>query len=469
MSSRRSGRAWPVLALCLALALTTAGTAEAHETPERTASGHASGSISANAHDPAAPVATLRATPFTARQSCAPLPDGAHPEAPDAATACLTVHDGRSPAGAAGTRTDVATTGTPVAALADTDTDDPAGDGLSTEFEPDADDPEPPAPTCRITSPGTWNWSRTGGMCLNGAEVTYTLYDTNRKPIGTGLISVGSTLATSYKTLDLNETITARLVSVTGSVQSLTVRMQVGCGAGCRTVTKQPWYATTLVEGQEVSGRTKYNGDAFATGTTRSSFRTNYTMYVTMPGATTIDATASWSSPSDGPIRCDAEQPRLRGCVIPTSDLPVLSYSASHEKYGIVVPIYQEIMRRRGTDVLHAVNEAQAITNRAATCTPFTNLYPTTRGADSCDEFPMASTREGGQDGSLCAELTPQVVNNVWSAPATWPTRPTTGTETCLRLHITQRANSSAGGVLGSLRKYQRLVEGDPFRIEFTA
>ncbi|MEU7057476.1 hypothetical protein [Streptomyces sp. NPDC046197] len=68
----------------------------------------------------------------------------------------------------------------------------------------------------------------------------------------------------------------------------------------------------------------------------------------------------------------------------------------------------------------------------------------------------------------LCAELTPQVVGGVWSAPATWPTRPASGTETCLRLHITQRANSSAGGVLGSLRKYQRLVDDDPFRIEFT-
>lgn len=62
-----------------------------------------------------------------------------------------------------------------------------------------------------------------------------------------------------------------------------------------------------------------------------------------------------------------------------------------------------------------------------------------------------------------------QVVNGVWSAPATSPTRPASGNETCLRLHITQRANSSAGGVLGSLRKYERLVDGDAFRIKFTA
>ncbi|MER5387034.1 hypothetical protein ABT040_43570 [Streptomyces sp. NPDC002688] len=409
-----------------------------------------------------------QSTSFTAGTTCTPIPAEDRADAGGAVKACTRVQpasaaksgaSSRQPAAPAPTALDI------TAAAAD----DPSGDGISTEFEPDADDPEPPAPSCALTNPGQWTWRRTGGMCLRGVVVKYTLYNQQSVPIGTGEIEVNSTLATSYKSLDLKETITARLARVSGDVKSLTVRMKVSCGAGCKTVTQQPWFATTLVPEQEVSGSTKYSGDAFAADTTRSSFRTSYAMYVTMPGTTPIDPNASWSSPANGEIRCDKEQPRLRGCVIPTDDLPVLSYSRSHEKYGIVVPIYEEIMQRRGTDILHAVNQVQANTNRAATCTPFTNLYPGTRGADSCDEFPMASTKEGGQDGSLCAELTPQVVNNAWSAPATWPTRPTTSTETCLRLHITQRANSSAGGVLGSLRKYQRLIDNDPFRIEFTA
>ncbi|WP_018569818.1 MULTISPECIES: hypothetical protein [unclassified Streptomyces] len=56
----------------------------------------------------------------------------------------------------------------------------------------------------------------------------------------------------------------------------------------------------------------------------------------------------------------------------------------------------------------------------------------------------------------------------MWHLPLRRAARPP-GSETCLRLYITQRANSSAGGVLGSLRKYQRLVDDDPFRIELTA
>ncbi|GHG36406.1 hypothetical protein GCM10018777_61380 [Streptomyces albogriseolus] len=490
MPSRRTRRLLPVLALSLTLSLTAVGTTNAGEAPDRDAPSSANPATGPAQVDPAAPAATLQTTAFTAGKSCTRVPAGTHPEAPEAVTACVSVEsspakagtlprtqatsastapDTTTPARSTTTHTEGGTAGTRSLAAEADEADDPAGDGLGTEFEPDADDPEPPAATCQVTNPGTWTWSRTGGMCLNGAEVTYKLLDSRGAEIGSGLISVNSTLSTSYKSLDVTETITAKVIRVTGDVQSLTLRMQVGCGTGCTTVTKQPWYATTLSYNGEVTGKTKYRGDPFATGKTRVSFRTNYAMYVTMPGANPVDSSATWSSPAGGEIRCDAEQPRLRGCVIPTNDLPVLSYSRSHEKYGIVVPIYEEIMRRRGTDILHAVDLTQATANRNATCTPFTNLYPTTRGADSCDEFPPASTKEGGQDGSLCAELTPQVVNNVWSAPATWPNRPTTGTETCLRLHITQRANSSAGGVLGSLRKYQRLVTDDPFRIEFTS
>ncbi|PAN01123.1 hypothetical protein CJI59_13280 [Streptomyces sp. Alain-F2R5] len=456
----------------LAVALTVAGTVAAGQAaPARTTSTEAvAESTGVTAADPVAPAATLRSTAFTAENSCSPLPAGARRATSEAVTACVSVDNASGEAGTSVRRTTAVSAPAAETTTTDLAADDASGDGTSTEFEPDADDPEPPPPSCVVSDPGQWTWSRTGGMCLHGAEVTYTLYDSNGKPVGTGLIEVNSTLATSYKSLELKETITAALVKVTGDVRSLVVKMQVGCGAGCKTVTKQPWYGVTpLTVGQVNSGSVKYTGDSFAANTTRSSFQTDYRLYVTMPGTTPIDTSASWSSPAAGKIRCDKEQPRLRGCVIPTNDLPVLSYSRSHAKYGIVVPIYEEIMKRRGTDILHAVDQTQADVNRAATCTPFTNLYPAIRGADSCDEFPMASTKEGGQDGKLCAELTPQVVNGVWSAPATWASRPTTGTETCLRLHISQRANSSAGGVLGSLRKYQRLVTGDPFRIEFTA
>lgn len=477
--TRRPRRTLPALAaLTVTLVLTAAGTAAASgggAAPARTSPAATSVSASSTAPapvGPAAPPPALQRRPFTAHASCSPLPAAARARVRSAVTGCVSVGSAAGPASVKAPATAKAVAA--LAAAPDTAADDPVTDdpdGVDTQFEPDADDPEPPPPSCVIANPGQWTWSRTGGLCLNGALVTYTLYDENAKPVGTGLLRVDSTLATSYKSLDLNETIAVTVLDLTGEVTSLGVKMEVSCGAGCTTKTKQPWLGTpNLLKGQEKTGVTVYNGGAFASGATRTSFQTSYRMYVLMPGTVPLDPDATWSSPATGKIRCDMEQPRLRGCVIPTADPPVLSYSRSNPKYGIAVPAYERIMQLRGTDELHAINQTQAGLNRAATCTPFTNLYPGQRGLDSCDEFPFASTTEGGQDGTLCAELTPQVSpSGVWSAPATWPTRPATGTETCLRLHITQSANSSAGGVLGSLRKYQRLVDNDPFRIEFTA
>ncbi|MCM2512382.1 hypothetical protein NC658_03790 [Streptomyces griseoincarnatus] len=88
------------------------------------------------------------------------------------ATSAAAAPDTITPAPSTTTDVGEGTAGTRSLAAAADEADDPAGDGLSTEFEPDADDPEPPAATCQVTDPGTWTWSRTGGMCLNGAEVT---------------------------------------------------------------------------------------------------------------------------------------------------------------------------------------------------------------------------------------------------------------------------------------------------------
>lgn len=48
----------------------------------------------------------------------------------------------------------------------------PCRAGTGPQHEPDTDGPEPPALSCVLTDPGRWSRSRTGRMCLNGAEVT---------------------------------------------------------------------------------------------------------------------------------------------------------------------------------------------------------------------------------------------------------------------------------------------------------
>ncbi|MGV4926560.1 hypothetical protein [Streptomyces sp. BHT-5-2] len=376
MTSPRTRRVLPALLLTVALTTTgTAGAADSQIAPARTAlTGAANKTADTTSADPAASVATLQRTAFTAEDSCTRLSASARPKVRDAVTACVSVHNAPG-ASTAASKKAAAFTPSSVTHLANSAADEPGDAGTDPEFEPDTDDPEPPPPSCELTNPGQWSWSRTGGLCLNGVDVTYTLYDQSGKSIGTGLIQVSSTLATSYKSLDLKETITAKLVRVTGAVKNLVVKMQVGCDAGCKTVTKQPWYGSTpMTPGEVKTGTTKYSGDAFAEGTTRSSFQTSYKLYVMMPGAAPVDPSASCSSPANGKIRCDKEQPRLRGCVIPSDELPVLTYSRSHAKYGIVVPIYEEIIVGAQTSCTRSIRPRRTPTaprraHRSLTCT----------------------------------------------------------------------------------------------------
>lgn len=84
MSSRRTRRVLPVLALSLTLSLTAVGTTNADEAPDRNAPSSANPAAGPAPVDPAAPAATLQTAPFTAGKSCTHVPAGTHPEAPEA-------------------------------------------------------------------------------------------------------------------------------------------------------------------------------------------------------------------------------------------------------------------------------------------------------------------------------------------------------------------------------------------------
>ncbi|MGF1344518.1 NucA/NucB deoxyribonuclease domain-containing protein [Streptomyces flavovirens] len=52
---------------------------------------------------------------------------------------------------------------------------------------------------------------------------------------------------------------------------------------------------------------------------------------------------------------------------------------------------------------------------------------------DTCDEFPFASTQEGGTDGDRCAEIVPLLEDGEWKMYEADPARPVTRTEPCVR------------------------------------
>lgn len=342
------------------------------------------------------------------------------------------------------------------------------------DYDPGVDDPFPDEPSSEACSlvKFEYRWTRTGGQC-GSVEVQYILYDEYGKVLGTGLLDVSTTLHTKWNSTELSEDIRVAVTQVTDAVKTLNVKFRTDCTAGCLATQRAPWYGNTAlgVGSAPATGTVSYSG-VIPAGGTRTSFQTQYQMYVTTAGSIPVDPSASWMPPAGAIIRCDSEMPTTSGCVMPSDDdekAPTLVYNLSDPKHGQAAAAYELGMRLRGSNLFHGANKDVADTNRKKTCgslssKKFVNLYPDIPKADSCDEFPFASTQEGGTDGALCAEITPTLVNGVWTTPPTDPSNPVTNQQ-CIRAHMSLSANSSAGGRFGSFKGRNRIISGDAFRM----
>ncbi|MGW0825546.1 hypothetical protein [Streptomyces sp. NPDC002845] len=368
--------------------------------------------------------------------SCSAIPSSARDAAGGAVEGCV---EFTSPRTGSASRTDATflsataeETGEAASTLAAEEPEDPE------DIDPGMDDPiveEPVTPTACSVTPGVWTWTRTGGMCLSGQQVTYTLYDENGKQVGRGFLQVSSKLETSCKSTDIREQITVKVTGVEGRVTSLNVKMTVDCASDCTTTMRTPWWGTrTLTQGQSATGEVTYDG-AVPSAKTRFSFQTQYKLYVTATGATPVDPNATWDSPATAMIRCDTEMPTLTGCVIPDPDVdPVLEFSLSDPVHASASAGYLFAQRQRNWAPLHGINSANksiANNNRKYTCgsrssDKFQNLFPGLSGVDSCDEQ-------------------------------------------CIRAHITLQSNISAGGKYSSFKQMNRIVDKDPFLANIVA
>ncbi|MGW3660635.1 hypothetical protein ACWD6R_35525 [Streptomyces sp. NPDC005151] len=326
------------------------------------------------------------------------------------------------------------------------------------------------AEACDITQPGYWTWTRTGGMCLNGQEVTYTLWNDKGAVLGTGLMDVKSSMDLSATNVSWNELITVKVIAVTGQVTSLNVSFDVSCTSACSAPSNRPWTgARTLGVGAQASGSVTYNSNV-ASGAS-DSFQTKYHMYVTTTGNIPTQPNVNWDSPVQAKIRCDAEL-TTPGCVIPERRA-TLEYSLSDPNHGAAAAAYGFAQANlRGWAPLSradGLNDA----NRARTCgsqssDPFV-LLPQYVPNDSCDEFPFAGSFEGGTDGALCADIVPLFQNGQWMIYEARTDKPVTFNEPCIRGHVALEANQSAGGKYGAFVKNQRILDTEKYNVNIIA
>ncbi|MEV4948990.1 DNA/RNA non-specific endonuclease [Streptomyces sp. NPDC053755] len=323
------------------------------------------------------------------------------------------------------------------------------------------------AESCAIGTSGSWDHERFR-YCVSGIEVLYTLRNEQGTPVGTGTLLVSSSATLPAQGTTWDEHVSVTMTKATGSVTSLAVRFRSACTTGCTATKNAPWYLANLVEGQSQDGTVSYASNP-APGA-QLQFETSYRLFVTAAGAQATDPNASWANPRR--IRCDhaVGGTTPAGCAIP-SVTPVLPMSAGSTEPGAAVAAYEWAQKNlvdgwgKGKPLTRSTSGVADRTAR--TCGGFTAQTDLV-DSDSCGEFPFAETKEGGTDGDRCVEVIPNLGNGEWDTYVLGDSRDLDRTSPCVRAHVPFGAKQFADAQLAAGFAKQRVIDADPFEVEFT-
>ncbi|MFD8913445.1 hypothetical protein [Streptomyces sp. NPDC059575] len=320
---------------------------------------------------------------------------------------------------------------------------------------------------CDITQPGYFTATRFG-ICLNGMEVTYTLFNDKGAVIGTGLMNVATSMTLSATRTTWDETTTVKVTNVSGQVTSLNIAYDVTCGGGCGMSDARPWDGTkTLGRGGTATGTVTYNTPLAAGGL--ANVTSKHHMYVVASSAIPVQPNVDWDNP--WPIRCDNQVGANPGCVVPdvraNFEFSLTEFGGAAATYG-----WAQNALRDGAPLTRDSSTTTADARREYTCgskssDPFVymdNVVPN----DSCDEYPFASSYEGGTNGALCADIVPLLENGQWMIYEARTDKPVTGTEPCVRGHVDNTDNGGAGLALGRYVQRDRVLDTEKYNVYTT-
>lgn len=329
-----------------------------------------------------------------------------------------------------------------------------------------------PSQVCTITDPGYWHFERLS-VCLREMKVLFTLRGEQQQVVGSANLYVSSSATLNPRSGTWDEDLVVEAVDFTGQLTSVSVGIEVSCDSLCTATNKSPWIGNRALTNLGVAtGRVSYS-DAPAVGKEdRATVNYRMTMFQTGTAPATLPA-VEWSNPRA--IRCDSVltggSNTSTGCALPSvtpeMELPLATYGAAAATYQWAQYTLSDGWGLySGKPLTRALDGSE---RRRYTCGDKTTLpfvpKPDSVPNDTCDEFPFASTHEGGTDGALCAEIVPLFENGVWQIYEADPARPVKGSEPCVRGHVPSSENSAAGGAYSAFIQNQRLVDKDPFHV----
>lgn len=322
---------------------------------------------------------------------------------------------------------------------------------------------------CAVAKPGYWRFERLSA-CLREMLVNYTYRDTKGKILGSAVFYVSTSAILNPRSGLWSEEILVEATQYKGQIKSTTVEVAVSCTSKCKATKKNPWVGSkTLTDGQVAGGSVSYSNVPAAGA--EDATTVNYELKIAKSGTTPTPPHVTWSNPD--PIRCDSHltdgQNVSTGCavpsVIPELTLPLKDFGAAAATYDWAqYHLPDKWGRYLGKPLTRALDGDE---RRKYTC-DYKSSVPFVKrdGDDSCDEFPFASTWEGGTDGGKCAEIVPLFEGGQWNYYEADPNRPVTEKEPCVRGHVPLKVNSRAGTEYSNLIQSQRLVDKDPFYVQ---
>ncbi|MER6493902.1 DNA/RNA non-specific endonuclease [Streptomyces griseorubiginosus] len=322
--------------------------------------------------------------------------------------------------------------------------------------------------TCSLTSPGNYSYERFS-YCVTGVNVLYVLRDSKGAELGRGTLEVSTSASLPAAGTAWSEHVTVTMTSASGEVTALDAKFRASCGTGCRATTTAPWYESGLVLGKTLAGDVKYSS-APAVGSV-AEFLTSYKLYVTSPGATPVDPSASWDNPRK--IRCDnaVGGTSSAGCVIP-SIMPVVPMSAKASDAGGAVAAYAWAQKnlngawgKKGSPLTRSTSGVADRTAR--TCGGF-SPEPELVDNDSCGDFPFGEAKEGGAAGSACVKVIPNLGNGEWDTYVLNDARAVDPASPCVQAHVTPDEKQFAAAQLADGFRNQRVIDADQFELTFS-
>ncbi|MFD9451832.1 DNA/RNA non-specific endonuclease [Streptomyces sp. NPDC059985] len=323
---------------------------------------------------------------------------------------------------------------------------------------------------CSVNGAGNYSYERFS-YCVRGLNVFYTLRDGNGVEIGWGTLEVATSASLPASGTTWNEQVTVRMTEARGDVTTLSVKFRAACGAGCTATKYAPWYGADLTNGQFRTGPVTYSSTPAAGAV--AEFSTSYQMYVTMPGATITDPSASWTNPRR--IRCDdavgdvgaAPSP---GCVVP-SEMAVVPMKAQSSDAGGAVAAYQWAQQslNDGWGKTKPLTRQKTGTadRESRTCGTF-NARDDLVENDTCGQFPFAEAKEGGSAGARCVELIPNASSGGWDTYVLGNSLELDPAAPCVRAHLSPADRQFADRKLAEGFQAQRVIDADQFRVDIS-